>query len=513
MPIDFTGIKTTGNRKYEEGFIAQINDSLQDIPIKQRAAILGSIIEESGGDPLARSASNTYQGLLQWGHDRYNILPMATTESELPRQIEYIRNTIHNTTDGKSWTHGGEGSGYSKGTEAHDNFNHSISPLDPSFRAFSYGYVRPKGKESSYKNRLKVAQQVYDRLHEEEKKKQSGVAAPNWEGMQFKPKSLFSNGGPLSAWNNLSMAEKAEMIGVAVRNGITSLPEIRAKYNEFAEGGRADIISQHTEPDANLYAGGGYMEKAKAMIRANEGWRSKPYKDAPKGKNWRSVGYGFNDSGFWERYPEGISKHYENGITKAQAEKELDYFLGKAERQLKGIYGKRWNSFNDNQKAAILDTYYQRPASVGSKSGFYGAVMSGKDGAPYLGVQGFGDRNQSRRDLYRGRGISAPVSFESIAEPVPDADVIHFEPLNPQAFGMQLPTYQAPVIDTIDTIDRIDTIDKTYDPAAIEKQERQDNLRRFGMFMSMLDGTSGQDSGMPDFIDMLAGRPSKIDLL
>ena len=65
MPIDFTGIKTTGNRKYEEEFIAQINDSLQDIPIKQRAAILGSIIEESGGDPLARSKNNTYQGLLQ----------------------------------------------------------------------------------------------------------------------------------------------------------------------------------------------------------------------------------------------------------------------------------------------------------------------------------------------------------------------------------------------------------------------------------------------------------------
>lgn len=47
MPIDFTGIKTTGNRKYKDGLIAQINDSLQDIPIKQRAAILGSIIEES----------------------------------------------------------------------------------------------------------------------------------------------------------------------------------------------------------------------------------------------------------------------------------------------------------------------------------------------------------------------------------------------------------------------------------------------------------------------------------
>lgn len=51
MPIDFSGIKTTKNRKYRADRIAQINDALQDIPIKQRAAILGSIIEESGGEP------------------------------------------------------------------------------------------------------------------------------------------------------------------------------------------------------------------------------------------------------------------------------------------------------------------------------------------------------------------------------------------------------------------------------------------------------------------------------
>ena len=42
---------------------------------------------------------------------------------------------------------------------------------------------------------------------------------------------------PKSAWDSLSIAEKAEMIGVAVKNGITDLPTIRQKYNEFAEGG------------------------------------------------------------------------------------------------------------------------------------------------------------------------------------------------------------------------------------------------------------------------------------
>ena len=47
---------------------------------------------------------------------------------------------------------------------------------------------------------------------------------------------------PKTAWDNLSMLEKSEMMKVAVRNGITDLKTIREQYNEFAEGG-------DTEPD------------------------------------------------------------------------------------------------------------------------------------------------------------------------------------------------------------------------------------------------------------------------
>lgn len=42
---------------------------------------------------------------------------------------------------------------------------------------------------------------------------------------------------PKDAWDRLSMKEKAAMMKVAVQNGITNLSDIRAKYNEFAEGG------------------------------------------------------------------------------------------------------------------------------------------------------------------------------------------------------------------------------------------------------------------------------------
>ena len=45
-------------------------------------------------------------------------------------------------------------------------------------------------------------------------------------------------GGELdSHWDSLSQKEKAEMMRVAIQNGITTLPEIKQAYNKFAKGG------------------------------------------------------------------------------------------------------------------------------------------------------------------------------------------------------------------------------------------------------------------------------------
>ena len=53
---------------------------------------------------------------------------------------------------------------------------------------------------------------------------------------------------PETAWDALSMREKAEMMRVAVRNGITNLQEIRQKYNEFAEGGNTENDEEELPP-------------------------------------------------------------------------------------------------------------------------------------------------------------------------------------------------------------------------------------------------------------------------
>ena len=65
---------------------------------------------------------------------------------------------------------------------------------------------------------------------------------------QFMPKK-FADGGDLSDnyWNNLSMKDKAEMIKVAIANGITTLPEIKQAYNEFAKGGKINNWTMQDE--------------------------------------------------------------------------------------------------------------------------------------------------------------------------------------------------------------------------------------------------------------------------
>lgn len=163
--IDFSGIVTTSNRSYDPKAIAYINDKLSSIPALQRAAILANIIEESGGDPLATydDGKNQYYGLLQWGPGRYTF-KNNDSQQELDNQIQYILDTLDNTTDRMSWHHGGEGSGYKRAQDAHDAFRNTDIPVDSVNWAYTLGYVRPSGKAESAKNRSKVAQQVYQRI-------------------------------------------------------------------------------------------------------------------------------------------------------------------------------------------------------------------------------------------------------------------------------------------------------------------------------------------------------------
>lgn len=255
MPINFEGISTTKQREYYLNLIYQINERLRNgnVPMEQRAAILGSIIEESGGNPLVQNKTGAYQGLLQWGADRYR-LTSNNRNTEMNNQTQYILNTIDNTTDGVSWTHGGKGSGYKTQKDAHDAFNSNDNTFADKFRAFSYGYVRPQGKGDSYQNRLRVGREVLNKMVVDERL--SKLKPKKWTPIPFDKSYVssfkYDEGGSLDNpnWDNLSISDKAEMMKVAIANGITTLPEIRRTYNEFAKGGRMNASQGYIPSDS-----------------------------------------------------------------------------------------------------------------------------------------------------------------------------------------------------------------------------------------------------------------------
>ena len=70
-------------------------------------------------------------------------------------------------------------------------------------------------------------------------------------------------------WNELSITDKNDIIKVAVQNGITTLPEIRKRYNEFAEGG--DIVVPTNE---NIYAEGGSIHIKPYVLQGKTYYRN-----------------------------------------------------------------------------------------------------------------------------------------------------------------------------------------------------------------------------------------------
>lgn len=170
---------------------------------KQIAVILANVIAESGADPLKTTiGSGKYHGLLQWDpNSRYKI-KYNDSKKELDDQLTYLLNTYNNYTDKKSWTHGGEGSGYNSFKDAVNDFN--SDDLYKSMTGFTLGYVRPGGKWNEVNNRYKIAQAIYNRIMEYNKKRFSKKNPVELNQIT----SLFRKGGSILKYNKKGLLYK-----------------------------------------------------------------------------------------------------------------------------------------------------------------------------------------------------------------------------------------------------------------------------------------------------------------
>lgn len=195
-------------------------------------------------------------------------------------------------------------------------------------------------------------------------------------------------------WKDLTLRQRAHLISEGVKAGIGNAVTIRKLYDQQHTFGGGGTIYD--------YGYNSWVDVAKDFIKQNEGWRNLPYKD---GKGLYSIGWGFNDSGFRSKYPMGISQYYKNGITQEQAEQELNWYLGNAINHLQKYYGSKWNQLSDYQKVALLDTYYQRPASIINSTVRDAIINDDPNAYTLIGVRGYDNRNDSRRAFFQNTGM------------------------------------------------------------------------------------------------------------
>lgn len=65
-------------------------------------------------------------------------------------------------------------------------------------------------------------------------------------GLQYDEEGRLNN----LDWDDLSISDKAEIMKVAIANGITTLSKIRRTYNEFAKGGRMNVSQGYVPSDS-----------------------------------------------------------------------------------------------------------------------------------------------------------------------------------------------------------------------------------------------------------------------
>lgn len=165
--VNWSGLKLTGGRPYNEEYIDYIYNRLLDYGYDYDTVsiLVGNILEESGGDPYARDGQ--FKGILQWEDSRYKIKDDEDPFNELDNQIEYLHNTLDNLTDRVSWAHGGTGSGYMSNVDARNAFLYG-KDISTRNHGLSFGYVRPhkgyKDRMLATNNRLNVVNQVLERV-------------------------------------------------------------------------------------------------------------------------------------------------------------------------------------------------------------------------------------------------------------------------------------------------------------------------------------------------------------
>lgn len=323
--------------------------------------------------------------------------------------------------------------------------------------------------------------------------------------------NIHSEGGfmykPRDAWEALSMPEKAEMMKVAVKNGITNLQDIRQKYNEFAEGG-------------NIYKEGGKKKSSNANSSAQRAMRYFMDKGLTDYQAAGLVGNLMRESG---TNPQALNKG-----SKAYG---LAQWLGPRKKALFARYGNNptlenqldfiWSELNSTHKNGLRHLRSSRSAEEAARNAMGYYEFSAGPEAAIANMRKYGQDGEGsmRKGIsfasnLMGQPIPAYNTRQneavqlSLQESAVPSEGFIYTPLNPQVFGIaDTPSYTINVPDqTLPSEPQAEESSVSlYSPKELDRQERMDRLSAFNNVLRM---TSPQGNGnvFLDAIEMLTGN-------
>ena len=248
------------------------------------------------------------------------------------------------------------------------------------------------------------------------------------------------------------MSEKSDVIKVAVRNGITTLPEIRAKYNEFSEGGYVyDVLPQ-------------MLKNAGLDVRVTSGYRKAGQAGNAGNRSWHTR------HGAVDIVPQGNTTF-----------EDLEEALYRHPEISKYMMDNGYGILDESGRSADSKALMKKTGATGAH------FHIGKDTAA---VRNYTSRRSSMWDDNM-RQVEDMIS----------GNFPSYNPANPAAF-LQPQVPQQPVQVVTETAEPLaePEVVQTYDPQEALRQEKQENFNKFKLFLSMLGGENQNN----DFLSTLS---------
>lgn len=279
-------------------------------------------------------------------------------------------------------------------------------------------------------------------------RRQSTYNPSRFEAPKFVPRHKFyDEGGYLdNTWDSLSLADKAEMIKVAVANGITTLPEIRSAYNEFAKGG--------------------YIPSASIKKRIS---------------NWEGSSMKTN------RSFEAEAKDF-NRVIPEEVRSKL------SSQQLDALYSYGYNVGMGNLKERVVPTLTAYTKGKASKEDVQRSMWAKRDNE----LRGLTTRRNAEREMFGGNYRTTFTGTGKLGTHIDPSEYTYYEDLSPMIDNINIPQmqfldsmatdpttlYKAPTIDeTLFSKPEITQEESIYNP----QQERLEGLKRMNTIRELLD--------------------------